>query len=465
MFERSRGALLLASALLLGACAGSMGAGGGRAQAEFDAGHWEQAAVQFAAVIQDPSVTEEARHTAELRLAISLHRLGLRGVGAALLKTIAGRPEHTLRKEAFQALLPLALDLPSAAGVEVPLLQFDYEGRELMIAGLAPAAESRIRYIIGRFEYENADYEKAIAQLEKAKDADLARAQILIAHCHVRLHKSVPASKALEGALTAAAKLPAPESARLTDQANMLMAQLFYSAALAKSKKDDSLVAVNTQQASAALKYWKKIDASSPLGTEALWQRAWVEMAMGEHKTALDDVKSAIAAPGAYVPEAEQMEATLRWGLGEKPAALDAFRAFVKKYTAVHTALKEQIDRLGKEKDPDEAFFALLARASAKPDELPQATKLAILHALRDRQVLAYVEYSEILDEDRDRLESLSALQSGGAASSARRALEAERKALVDRAAKVVRARLTREAEEIQGLLKEAETALASGGP
>lgn len=464
MNNRFRGALLLASVLTLGACAGgSYGAAMDRAQAEFDAGRWEQAAVQLAAVAQDPSATEEARHVAELRFAVSLQRLGLRGAAAALLKTIAGRPEHAARKEAFQALLPLALDLPSAAGVEVPLLQFDQEGREAMLAGLAPPAQSRIRFLVGRFEYENKDYEKAIAQLEKVKDADLARAQILIAHCHVQMRKSVPASQALDRALKAAAKLPAPEADRLTDLANILMAQLFYSASFREDKTKERTIAGDGKKAAAALKYWNKIDVASPLVVEARWQRAWLELAMGDQKAALADVRSAIATPGAYVPEAEQLEATIRWGMGEKDAATEAFQAFVKKYTAVHTALKELIERLGKEKEPDAAAFALLAQASAHPDKVPEAVRLPVVHALHDRRVLENLEYDRILDEDRDRLESLSALQAAGAAASARKALESEQSALVRRAAQMVRARLTREAEELQVYLKEVEEALASG--
>lgn len=459
MAFRFQGALLLASTISLLACAGSPhGAAMDRAQAEFDAGRWEPAAVQLAAIARDPGATEAARHAAELRFAQSLQRLGLRAASAVLLKGITSRPEHAERMAGFDALLPLTLDLPAAAGLEAPLLQFDQEGRELVIGKLPEPAQSRVRLLVGRFEYESKDYPRAIAHLERIKGADVARAQILIAECHVQDRKSVPAAAALEKALTAAATLPAPESGRLTDLANMLMAQLFFSAAL-KADPKKATVAVDRTKAATALKYWNKIGAQSPHAVEAQWQRAWIELATGEVDAALADARAAAATPGAYVPEAEQIEATVRWGKGDKDA-VKAFRAFVTKYTAVRDALKEQIEAFAKDAEPDAAAVLMLERATDHPEALPVTARLAIAAALGDRQIREHLEYARLLDEDSATLESLAALQRDGGAASTRKALDAEKKALTRATAKLVRERLAREVEHLDGLLKDVTDAL-----
>jgi len=351
-----------------------------------------------------------------------------------------------------------------ARHVEAPLLQYDEGSREDALDGLPQAVVDRVRFLLGRFDYEGKDCPKAIAQLEKVRGGEFVRARILIALCHVNMRKSVPAVKALDEALQAAPKLPEAEARRLTDLGHMLTAQIFYSASF-RAKEDARVIAGDRAKARAALKYWKKIDISSPHATEAQWQRAWVELALGDQAAALSDARAASATPGVYVPEAALLEATIRWGMGETEAAMESFRGFVTRYSSVHRALTKLVAGLGKEAEPDAAAFALLARANQHPEEIPEEIRPSVTDALRDRRVLEDLEYGRLLDEEQRRLDSMPALRASKAGARAGSALAEERKGLIRSSAERVRARLGQQAEALQFLLKQAEEALASGAP
>jgi hypothetical protein len=433
------------------------------AHAAFDAERWEQAAVELAELSESPSEVTEARQIAEHRMGVSLYRLGLRAAAASIFEAIARSPKHGAREQAMRSLLPLAVELPSAAAVEAPLVRYDDGSREDALDGPA-AVVNRVRFLLGRFDYEARDYPRAIAQLEKIYREDYVRARILIAMCHVNMRKSVPAVKALDEALRATPKLPEAEARRFTDLAHMLMAQIFYSAAH-RMKEDGRTILLDRAKARAALKYWGKIDVSSPLATEAQWQRAWVELALGDQAAALSDARAARATPGAYVPEAALLEATVRWGMGETEAAMELFRGFVTRYSAVHKALTKLVAEPGKEAEPDAAAFALLARANQHPEEIPEEIRPAVTHALGDRRVLEDLEYSRLLDKEQSHLDSMPALGASKAGARARDALAEERRGLIRSSAEMVRARLGRQAEELQTLLKVADEALATRAP
>lgn len=466
--------LLVCSALALGACAASSH-GTAAAQAAVEAGQWDRAAIEDAKLSQDASATVEARQGAEYRLGVSLYRFGLRAVGASIFKAIGSTPEHAAREEALRSLLPLALELPMGANIEAPLRQSDEAARAGALEDLPSPVRSRVRYLLGHFEYSKEDargrapgagaanYGAAIAQLQKVEDGDLPRARILIAMCHVRSRKSVPAVAALESALEALSSRTAdPEARRLVDLANLLQARIYFSTAV---RLDDTrnVIVGDRAKLTKALGHFKKIDDASPFGLDARWERAWVELAMGDQKGALSDFRSAIGTPGAYVPEAEQMEANVRWGMGEKDAALESMRSFVTKYSPIQSALAELTGGLAKQADPDAAAFALLTQAKDHPDELPAAIRLVVLHAFGDRRVLENLEYARLLADERKRFEASAAeLRGSIAGERVRKALEDERQALVRRSAEMVRSRLADETANLKTLLQDVEAALAS---
>lgn len=466
--------LLVCLALAPGACAGTSH-GTAAAQAAVEAGQWDRAAIEDAKLSQDPSASAEARQGAEYRLGVSLYRFGLRAVGASIFRGIASTPEHAAREDALRSLLPLALELPEAANIEAPLRQSDESTRAGALEDLPSAVRSRVRYLLGHFEYAKEDarsgapaadaasYGAAIAQLEKVADGDLPKAKIMIAMCHVRSRKSVPAVAALESAVEALSSRTAdPEARRLVDFAHLLQARIYFSAAVRLDDTRNVMVG-DRAKLTKALDHFKKIDDASPFGLDARWERAWVELAMGDQKGALSDFRSAIGTPGAYVPEAEQMEANVRWGLGEKDAALESMRGFVARYSPIRSALLDLTGGLAKQADPDAAAFALLTQAKDRPDELPAAIRLVVLHAFRDRRVLENLEYAQLLGEERKRFEASAAeLRGSIAGDRVRKALEDERQALVRRSAEMVRSRLADEAENLKILLQDIETALAS---
>jgi len=449
----TRLALSLLFAAALGCATTPASPAAAHAQDAFERQQWDAAAVASANASSDSSTPTQARQMAELQLALSLGHLGFRTSSLTLVTAIATDRKHAARLDALPALASLAQQLPDVADVATPLYGYSQEQLEDAVDDLPPDAGMHLRWLLGAQAYHLGKYEEAIARLDKVTGAEAAKAQILVALSHTRNRKSVPTAAALAKAIEIARASPDdPEARRLVDLATLLNARLFYSAAV--SRVEDRRISVSVAKLARASRDWHAVDPQGEFGSEAGWERAWVYLAIGAHEAAIRDLERALSDPDAYLPEAEQLLANVRWSAGDLQGAARGFQHVLASYQSTRDALLALTRELVRGGDRGARALALVVGANERPDDLPPDSRRVLRHALRDRQLVQTLAYTRAIAAEQTKLRAMPPPLRGSAAQKiAERALQQTLGNVTNRIAEMVRVRVQRELADLDEIL------------
>jgi hypothetical protein len=444
----------LARALVVAAFAMSCSSAQPISRAADNGRGWDRVAMAAADVAANASAPSGDRDAAQLELALSVRQGGLPVSSLELLAAIARDADHGARDEAAAPMAELALELPHAAGVGGLLASYPKDALADALDRVSPRARDRAHYAIGRHLFEEGKWDLAIEALGRADGDELIRSQILIAVCHVRKRKSVPTNAVLLRAQAAAKASSHPDARRLLDLATLLRARLYYSAA---TRMDDEhrRVLVNGAKLGAALRFWSEIGDASEYAAEARRERAWGHLALGHYDSVLADVRAARALH-PYMPEAELLEANVRWEKGDVEGARADFERLRERLTASRAALRQLIDEHTADPRREERFVALLIRANERADELTEPLAALLVDALADREMRDRLALERIIDRERRTVDGLPAsFRAAAAGVAVQDALNRAHRAALGRLAEGVRAELEEEVAYLDVLLSQ----------
>jgi tetratricopeptide (TPR) repeat protein len=400
----------------------------------------------------------QARALEDHALARLLYEQGLPIAALSLLDAIVARADHPGFDDAAVLLGELATELSDASQIGAALDRLP----EPAIARLPEAQRSRAHYLRGQVAYRTGEWQKAIDRLARVSGPWEAKALVLTALSHVQLRKSVPTVAALTRAIELCDDADDAESLRIGQLARILVARTYYSAGL-RVDPDARKITVDREKLGTALRYWSAIDDGGELHADAMNERAWGHMVVGDLAAARADVAAALAAPGAHFPGAEQLDADLLWQMGDKESARRAFRRVLDTYDPVRAQLRRLTDELDGDEDPEGAWLALVDRVLDEPERLPASLRRLLVHALDDRELRALRDHLRAIVHEGIAVSSLaSGHLRASIAERAERALDAAHAAAVSRLIEAARSQLAFEAAELADVVLSCERALAA---
>ncbi len=367
----------------------------GTARAQTDATR----AVALFDVYRSSSSSQTEKERARFDLAVTLHRMGMKQESYGLFAEIADRKTDSKFAATLPWLSQLASDLPEAADIIERIGKYD----EHDIAAFDNAQQrplyARLSYLRGRYAERNRQLDEAIAHYERVpRDSPLyGKAQMFLGIANVEVRRAVPAMRAFQRLIEwidAGVPQGVENVQRLRDLANISMARTYYSAAIRLDENNAPVV--DPMRLSAAVKFYRRVDATGEYYLDALFEEAWARFMAGDYARALGNLRI-LAAPeaGARYAEAGVLEAliafsTCRW---------DEATAAAEKVKQIQQPREGELGRAiaALEKTDDAGRVAFVRAAPAGP----------VHDALADRKMADYLAYAVMLDAERKRFDAM----------------------------------------------------------
>lgn len=385
--------------------AGQMTEEAASAKKLFDRERWSDAALALFRVVNKETGDDPGnQQLAEYYLAISLYRLKFYQASFARFSSIAENPNHLKFKETLLWLAKLATQLPEPADIIERVGKYTDD----QVARFDNAQQRdlfwQLNYMLGRYKYRNRQYEDAIRLFGKVdrKSEYFVKAQFFMGISYVQLRKSVPAVNSftrIEQALEEGVE-GVEDEARMRDLAYLSMARTYYSASI-KLDAETNAPSVDEKKLSAAVKYWNTLETSSEYWLDALFEEAWAYFMAGDYPHALGNIHTIEAPyfPNSFYPEAQILKAVIYFSNCNYEGATTVVARFTKKYTPIRDELAKVLTRF-KGENQEEPFYKFLLEVRDGKASLDPSIRPIVENALSDRQLLRYIEYVKVLDEE-----------------------------------------------------------------
>ncbi len=434
----------------------------------FDAGSWEPAALALEGVTRTGSPFE--REVAEYDLAISLHRMGLPSAAYALFSSIADRPNHARFDETLVWLAKLAIELPEPADVIERIGKYDPD-RVSRFAETQRETASQLRYLFGRYQYRSGLYEAALRSFADVGRASTSwvRGRFYCAAANVQLRRSAPAIACLREALSAIDAPGAPaDDVALRDLAHLSIARVLYSDSFRLGS--DRTATIDGTELHSAVDAWSRVDRASPLWLDALSEQAWAYFMERDDARALGNLHT-LDAPyfaGAYYPEASILRSLIFVTNCQWEDATTTALAFQRKFLPIADGLGRVLTRVSSDAS-DARALALVVDVRADLAEgtdragIPAVVRPMMARIATDRAIGRQIEWVRFIDAERARLgEKSPALRASSLGGTIADVLQLAHDIAVRDVARLVRARLRRENDELDAHLRTSANVVVS---
>ncbi|MHB9004681.1 MAG: hypothetical protein ACYC6C_11575, partial [Coriobacteriia bacterium] len=231
--------------------------------------------------LPSPAAVTPAQADAQWAQAVALETGRFPIAAAVAFGRIAQNPLHPRSHDAVVALSRLTRQVPGGADLE---RFFATESPQLIASIPNPVKRSAASFLLGKQRYTAGDHAGAIGALQAVLEADPLRAHALLlaGAAHVRMHKSAPAIQAFRMSLASLdAGAPRRDRPYMRDVALAAIARTFVNAAVRPN--DEGRLQVDATRLSAAVKYMKLVDPSSPLWPDIAFELAWAYFFAGDY--------------------------------------------------------------------------------------------------------------------------------------------------------------------------------------
>lgn len=389
--------------------AGQMTEGAANAKRLFDAERWPEAALQYKRVVDGTTRDDEGnRQIAQYHLAVALYRLQFYQASFAIFSEIADKPKHLEFRETLNWLAKLASQLPEPADVIERIGKYESE----QITRFDNPAQEKIywqlNYLLGRYKYRNRDYDRAIELFGKVdpRSKYYVHAQFFTGIGHVQTRKSAPALEAFQRVVQTldTGIVDVDDATRLRDLAHLSMARTYYSASIRFN--DKGVPAIDRRNISAAIRSWDRVDQTSEYWLDAVFEESWAYFLAGDFALLLGNIHTIESPyfPRAFYPEADVLRAIVSYTVCHYDEATMIIAKMKNKYMPVKTELEKLRDRFSGD-DSEEKYFQFLQEVRAGKSNLSAPAKSIVENMLSDRQLLLYLDYLRVIDEEKARFD------------------------------------------------------------
>lgn len=260
-----------------------------------------------------------------------------------------------------------------------------------------PADANEIRYLVGRHNYNEEDFELALESFESVEaSADILylKAQYFIGVIHTRENDAQPALDAFKNILRYQRDVnDSPEIQRISKSAILSLGRLFYTVG----------------QFETSVRYYDQIEKENPAWLESLFETSWAYYQLKNYDRAMGNLHT-LNSPffeGDYHPEALVLQAVILLKNCHFKEAQATVERFVSIYKPLHLELESQLKTTS---DPN-AFYGYLARLSQqnREAELSVSLKRVFNAALKDAKLRRLLRFIISLDTESKKLDLLLA--------------------------------------------------------
>lgn len=369
-----------------------------RAKKMYSKGDYYSASIEFYKVLSKETKDSEAnRQRAEFFMGKTLFKMGFYAGSLAYFDRIvtggdteegkahAGRA-HRYFNATLKWLAALSNVLPPTSGILDKIGQYDVKDLE------DPALKdvrNELYYLLGRHFYVKGNFDKAIDLFRKVPSTSphFIKAKFFEGVTFVRKGKGRPAIAAFKEILVIGKEKPKyykkAQIKKFVDLANLQMARVFYS----------------TQDYKTSIRYYEKIDQSSPDWLDSLFEASWGYFAIAHNSKALGNIHT-LNAPyfeKQFFPESMILRAVIYYTYCLYDRAMESIRDYNAKYRPLRRSLKAVMKKF-----QDNAKFYKYIRdiLDGKVTDLDDVTRRLILSSLTDKTVRKSFRWVEELDRE-----------------------------------------------------------------
>lgn len=431
---------------------------GAQSKRLFNDGKYAEAAVLLDRVSKgEAGDTQENRDEARFNLAKALYYVKLYQHSYAIFSEIAENRQHPKYQETLLWLAKLATDLPEPADIVERVGKYDDAAIERFNNADQQDLYWELNYLMGRYKYRNRLFDEALQLFAKVdrRSKYYVQSQFFSGISFVQQRKSVPAVQAFQRIVGAVEEgQGGDDGTRLKDLAYLSMARTYYSASV---RVDDVTNAptVDSSKLSAAVKYWNLVDDDSEYWLDALFEESWAYYMAGDYSHALGNVHTIEAPyfPKSYYPEGQVLKAVIYFSNCQFDDAQAISAKIQAKYKPIYDELAALVAQYPE--GTDDALVKLLVDVRAGSAKVAPHVKPVVELALGDRQLLRFLEYVKMLDDETARLGEMPAeLRKSGLGSDIKDNVELARTLAVQGATKLARERFQRNLDELAEQLR-----------
>ncbi len=440
--------------------AGQMTEQAAQAKRLYDSEKWWEASLALDRVAKGETGDDEGnKQIAQFNLAKALYKLKFYQAAYQIFSLIAEKPNHLKFNETLLWLAKLATDLPEPADIVERVGKYNDE----QIARFNNSEQKelfwQLNYLLGRYKYRNRQYEDALRLFSKVdrQSKYYIQSQFFSGISNVQLRKSVPAVQSFQkivGAIDEGVE-GIEDEARMRDLAYLSMARTYYSASVRLD--DNNAPTIDPAKLSAAVKYWNKVETSSEYWLDSLFEESWAYFMAGDYPHALGNIHTIEAPyfPNSYYPEAEVLKAVIYFANCQYDDATTIVAKFQQKFQPIFNDLQNTLGRF-KGDNQEDAFFNFLKEVREGKANLPPKIKTVVESALSDRQLLRYLEYVRVLDDENGRFKKAPAnFRDATIGNDVKDSLEFARNIAVRSAGQLARERYQRNLDELNEHLRD----------
>jgi tetratricopeptide (TPR) repeat protein len=431
---------------------------GAQAKRLFNDGKYAEAAVLLDRVSKgEAGDSQENRDEARFNLAKALYYVKLYQHSYAIFSEIAENRQHPKYQETLLWLAKLATDLPEPADIVERVGKYDDSAIERFNNADQQDLYWELNYLMGRYKYRNRLWDEALQLFAKVdrRSKYYVQSQFFSGISFVQQRKSVPAVQAFQRIVGAVEEgQGGDDGTRLKDLAYLSMARTYYSASV---RVDDVTNAptVDSSKLSAAVKYWNLVDDDSEYWLDALFEESWAYYMAGDYSHALGNVHTIEAPyfPKSYFPEGQVLKAVIYFSNCQFDDAQAISAKIQAKYKPIYDELAGLVAKYPE--GTDDALVKFLVDVRAGTANVSSHVKPVVELALGDRQLLRFLEYVKMLDEETTRLGEMPVeLRKSGLGSDIKDNVELARTLAVQGATKLTRERFQRNLDELAEQLR-----------
>ena len=338
----------------------------------YEKGDFYSASIELMKVISKETDDDEAnRQNAEFFMGKTLYQMGFYAASLAYFDAIVtAGPAHSFHTPTLKWLAALSRVLPETSNILDRIGTYDAAAFDNSVYA---DVKDELLYLLGRHFYNKADFEKAIGLFQQVsrESPHFIKAKFFEGVTYVRKYEGKPAVEAFKEILVIGKERPkwytAADIELYNELATLQMARVFYS----------------VQQYDDSIRYYEKLDSSSPDWLPSLFEASWAYFMKTGNSKALGNIHT-LNAPyfeTEFFPESILLKSVIYYKYCLYDRALEA----VGEYDQTYRSLRQNVkDALAKEEDNAE-FFEYVKKIRAGKGGLDEATERLILSVLGDK--------------------------------------------------------------------------------
>lgn len=379
------------------------------------------------------------KERAQFYMGKTLYQMGFYAAALDFFEKITDAGEkHGYYAATLKWLAALSRVLPDTSGILEKIGKYD---SSLLADPGMDAVRDELYVLLGRHFYNQGDFDKAIELFGKVSESSefFIKAKFFEGVTYVRKSEGRNAGESFKKILEIAQERPkqytADDLQRFEELAILQMARVFYS----------------TQSFDKAIRYYEKLEQSSPEWVNSLFEASWAYFLKTNNPKALGNIHT-LNAPyfeNEFFPESVLLKSVIYYKYCQYERALEAVGEYDAKYRPLRTNLQNVVSKF----EDNAEFYDYVNKITANKAGLDDQTQRLVMSVLGDKTLAKTFSWVDELNKELGMLAKADkAWQTTAIAGEVNTELEVRKSLAQASAGQLAKERINRLIKELQGL-------------